>query len=99
MFERQTAAGEILGESAPRGEVQLVGFLELREVAFQARALGQQAENAALVEDVDVILPHHVIDGRQLLAVADQRGSQACDAILHAGTFSGTGSESAKPAR
>ena len=40
-----------------------------------------------------MVLPHHVIDGRELLAVAYQRGRQACDAVFHAGTFSGTGSD------
>ena len=73
VFEGDAAAGEILREAAPGGEIQLLGVLELGEVAFQARALGQQAEDAPLVEHVDVVFPDHVVDGAQLAAVADQQ--------------------------
>ena len=93
MFERNAAAGVILREAAPGGEIQLVGFLQLREIAFQARSFGQQAEDAPLIEHVDVVFPHHVIDGGKPLAVADQRGRQAREAIVHGPTPSRSRSE------
>src|SRR5713226_5221061 len=50
-----------------------------------------------------MVLPHHVIDGRELLSVADQGRREACHAILHAASLPvmerGIGMESAKPAR
>ena len=85
VFERDAAAGVILREAAPGSEVQLFGFLQLGEITFQARTLGQQAEDAPLIENVDVVFPHHVVDGRESLAVADQRRRQASEAVFHAG--------------
>ncbi len=100
MFKRNTPAGEILRETAPRCKIEFLRLFELRQIRIEARALGQQTEDPALIEHVDVIFPHHVVDGRQFLAVAYQSGSQACDTVLHdAATLKGTGSESAKPAR
>ena len=98
ILERHAAAGEILREAAPTGEIQLLGVLELREIAFQARTFGQQAEDAPLVEHVDVVLPDHVVDGAEFAAVTDQQRGQACEAIAHQCT-SGSRMESAKPAR
>ena len=83
VLERDAAAGEILRESAPGSEVQLLGFLQLREIAVQARAFGKQSEDAPLIEHIDVILPDHVIDGREPLPVADQSGREARDAVFH----------------
>ncbi len=94
MLERNATPGVILREAAPGCEIQLVGFLQLRQIAFQARTLGEQPEDAPLIEDIDVVLPHHVVDGRQLLAVADQRGSEAGEAIFHAATRQGIGTVS-----
>ena len=102
VFERNAAAGEVLRESSPGGEVQAFGFLQLRQISVEPRTFGQQPEDAPLIEHVDVILPHHVIDGRELLAVADQRGREAGEAIFHAAVLpgvSGIGIASANPAR
>src|SRR5262249_24081156 len=44
---------------------------------------GQKAEDAPLVEHVDVVFPDHVVDGAELTAVADQRGRQTGEAIAH----------------
>src|SRR5216683_2095175 len=99
MFERYAASREVLCKSNPRREIELVGFLELRQISVQARALGQQPENAALIEHVDMVLPDHVIDGREFLAIAHQRRSEAGHAVFHEAGLSGTGRESAKPAR
>ena len=63
VLERNAAVGEILREAAPGGEVELVGLLQLRQIAFETRPFGQQAEDAPLVEHVDVVFPDHVIDG------------------------------------
>ena len=98
-FERNAAAGEILREAAPGGEVELIGPLELRQVAFQARAFRQQAEDAPLVEHVDLILPDHVVNGGKLPAIADQQRSQAGDTVSHQAACSGMGTASANPDR
>src|SRR5437870_2665232 len=99
MLEADAASGEILGETAPRCEVEPVGLLDLREVTFQARTLCEQSKNALLVEDVDLILPHHVVDGRKALAVANEQGSQNCELVVHDCTLHGIGIESAAPDR
>ncbi len=96
------AAGEVLRKTAPTGEIQLLGGLELIEIAFQPRPLGQQAEDPPLVEHVDVVLPDHVIDGTQLASIADQQRRQTCETVTHqVWVLSplGSGMESAKPAR
>jgi hypothetical protein len=98
VLERDAAAGEVLREAAPGSELELVGGLELGQVAVQARSFGEQAEDAPLVEHVDVVLPDHVIDGAQLAAVPDQQRRQTCEAVSHQLT-SGSGMETAKPAR
>ena len=98
VLEGDAAAGEVLRKSAPGGEIQLLGVLELRQVVVQPRPLGQQAENAPLVEHVDVVLPDHVVDGAEPAAVSDQQRGQARDAIAHHLT-SGSGMASANPAR
>src|SRR5262249_20806349 len=98
MLERNAAIGEILSKSTPRGEVQLVGLLELLQIPFEARSLGQQPEDAALVEHADVVLPYHVIDGRQPFTVAHQDGRQTRKAVSHDGP-SGIGMATANPAR
>ena len=85
VFKRDAAAGIVLREAAPGGEVELVGLFQLREITFQARAFGEQAEDAPLIENVDVVFPDHVVDGRKPLAIANQRGRQAGEAIVHAG--------------
>src|SRR5580704_3491749 len=99
MFKRDAAAGVVLREAAPGSEIQLVGFLELREITFQARTFGQEPEDAPLVENIDVVLPDHVIDRREPLAVADQSGGQARQPIVHAATRQGMGMVTANPAR
>ena len=63
MLEWNAAPGVVLRKAAPRGEVELVGLLQLREIAFQTRTFGQQPKNAPLIQNVDVILPHHIVDG------------------------------------
>ena len=73
--------------------------LELREIAIQARALGQQLEDAPLVEHIDLVLPDHVVDGGKLAAVADQHRRQAREAVSHGVACPGIGIASAKPAR
>ena len=98
VFEGDAAAGEILREASPGGEIQLLGVLQLREVAVQPRTFGQQAEDPPLVEHVDLVLPDHVVDGRQLAAVTDQQRGKACEAVSHQCT-SGSGMASANPAR
>ena len=98
VLKRNATAGEILREAAPGSEIQLFGLLELREIAFQARAFGEQAEDSPLVKHVDVVFPDHVIDRAELAAVSDQRRRQACEAIAHQLT-SGSGIASANPAR
>src|SRR5260370_27743689 len=98
MLKRNAAVGEVLRESAPRREIQLVGLLQLRKITFQARTLGEQPEDAALVEHADVVFPHHVVDSRQLLAVAHQDGRETSEAISHDGAC-GIGIATAKPAR
>ena len=64
------AAGEILGESSPRCEIQFRGLLELGEIAIEARPFGEQSKNTALVEHIHVVFPHHVIDGGKPAAVS-----------------------------
>src|SRR6185369_9251570 len=83
-------------------EVEAVCLFQLREVSVQARTLCEQFENAALIEDVDVVLPDHVIDGRESLSVADQSRRKAGKAIVHdclPEMDSGMGTASANPAR
>ncbi len=99
MFERNAAAGIVLRETAPGGEVELVGSLQLREITFQTRTFGEQTKDAPLIENVDMIFPHHVVDGGKPLAVADQRGRQAGQTIIHAATRQGIGMVTANPAR
>src|SRR5271157_5034754 len=98
VFKGDAAAGEVLREPAPGSEIELIGGLELGEIAFQAGTLGQQPEDAPLVEDVDVILPDHVVDGAQLAAVSDEQGGQTCETVAHQLT-SGSRTETANPAR
>src|SRR5205807_8224841 len=64
MFEWNPAVGEVLGEPAPGGKVQLVGLFQLREISLEARTFGEQFKNAALVEYAHVVLPDHVVDRR-----------------------------------
>src|SRR5262249_21658162 len=98
VLERNAPSRKILRKPTPRREVQLVGFLELRQVTFQARTLRQQPEDPPLVEAVNRILPDHVVDGAQLAAVTDQQRRKACEAISHH-PASGSGTETANPAR
>src|SRR2546429_7058342 len=98
MLERNAAVGEVLSEAAPGCEIELVGFLELRQVSFESWSLGEQTENTPLIEHADVILPHHVIDGRQLCAVANQHGCQTGEPVSHT-TTCGIGIATANPAR
>ena len=98
VFEWNAAAGKVLRETAPACEVQLLGVLELVQVAFQTRPFGEQPEDAPLVEDVDVVLPDHVVDGRQLFAIAHQDGRQTSEPVSHEGAC-GIGIATAKPAR
>src|SRR5262249_37109485 len=100
MLKRNAPAGEILRKAAPGREIELVGFLKLAEIGVQPRSLCQQFENAPLIEHVHMILPDHVVDRRQPLAVPDQHGSQTCQPISHeVAALSGTGSASATPDR
>ena len=50
---------------------------------LQARTFGKQSENSALIEHIDMILPDHVIDGREALAIADQRRRQTGEPVFH----------------
>ena len=84
MFKRNSPAGIVLREPTPRRKVEFLGALQLRQIALQPRTLGQQPEDAVLVQNVDMILPDHIIDRGKPLPIADQRGRQARDAILHA---------------
>src|ERR1039458_750535 len=93
-----SAAGEILRETTPGGEIQFLGVLELGEVAVQPRTLGQQAEDSPLIEHVDLVFPDHIVDGGQFTAVTDQQRGKACEAVAHQCT-SGSGMASANPAR
>src|ERR1700733_13658523 len=62
MFKRYAASSVILRKAAPRSEVELVRLLQLRKVTFQARTFREQAEDAPLIQHVDVVFPHHVVD-------------------------------------
>ena len=84
MFERDAALGVILCESTPGGEVELLRFAKLTQIAFQTRSLRKQPEDPVLIEDVDLVFPDHVVDRRQLVAIADQERCQTCYAIFHA---------------
>src|SRR5271167_3444563 len=57
MFEGDAASRIILREPAPGREIQLLGSLELAQVAFQARSFGEQPEDALLIENVHVVFP------------------------------------------
>src|ERR1039457_3582383 len=98
-FERDAAAREVLREPAPGGEIQLIGALQLRQVAIQARPLRQKAEDAPLVEHVHLVLPDHVVDGRKLASVTNEQRRQTSQSISHAVTCAGSGIDKAKPAR
>src|SRR5579871_70016 len=98
MLERNAAIGKILRKTAPGGEVQFGGFLELREVAVEPRTFGEQLENAVLGQHVDLVLPDHVVNGRKPVAVADQDRRQACQPVPHDDACQGTGIASANPA-
>ncbi len=67
---------EVLRKAAPRGEIELGGFAQLDQITFQARAAREQLEDAVLVENVDLVFPDHVIDGREFAAIADEHGRQ-----------------------
>src|SRR5262249_55209584 len=84
MFERDAPSGEVLSEASPGGEVELFGLLELGQVAIQTRPSGQQPEDAALVEDVHMVFPHHVINRGKPLAVTNQGWGQTGDPVSHA---------------
>jgi hypothetical protein len=98
MLERNAAIGKILGEAAPGCEIQLVGFLELCKISFEPRPFSQQPENTTLIEYADVIFPHHIIDRRQLCAIADKHRCQTSEPVFHDDTC-GIGIAIAKPAR
>src|ERR1035437_7589131 len=98
VFEGDAAAGGILRETPPSGEIQLLGVLELGEVAVQSRTFGQQAEDPPLIEHVDLVFPDHIVDGGQFAAVTAKQRGKACEAVAHQCT-SGSGMASANPAR
>ena len=52
MFEGNAAIGEVLRKSAPGSEIEFVRSLQLREIPIKPRTFGEQAENAALVENI-----------------------------------------------
>src|SRR5260370_19952907 len=83
MLERDAELGVIWCEAAPGCDVGLVGLLQLGEIAFEAWSFGEEPEEAVLVEDVDLVAPDHVIDGREFAAIADEGRGQACDAVFH----------------
>src|SRR4051794_26645098 len=98
MLEGNAPIGEILRKSSPGCEVELIGLLELCQVAFEPRSFGKQPENAPLVEHADVVLPDHVIDRRELRAVADQDGRETSEPVSHEAAC-GMGIATAQPAR
>ncbi len=81
MLKRNATSRVVLRETAPGGEIELGGLLDLREIAVEAGTAGQKFEDARLVEDVDLIAPDHVIDGRQFVAVSHQRGGETGHAV------------------
>ena len=99
VLERDPACRIVLCKSAPGGEIELVGFLQLTEIAFEPRTFGKQAKDPVLVEDIHVIAPNHVINWRELAAVADEGGRQARDGVSHCAPRHGMGTVTAKPAR
>jgi hypothetical protein len=72
MLEGDAAIGEILSETAPGSEIEFVGPFQLRQVVLESGALGQKAEDTALVEHVDLVSPDHVVDGRKFSTISDQ---------------------------
>src|SRR5262249_31901872 len=99
VLKRNPPVGKVLRESAPRSEIQLFRLLQLRQVSFEPRPFSQQAEDSPLVENVYLVLPDHIVDGRQFTAVAHECGSEAGKAVSHQLTSCGRGMASAKPAR
>ena len=86
---------ESFGETQPRRPANL------REVRLKTRTLRQHREDAALVENVDLILPDHVVDRRETIPVTHQCRSQTRDPVLQdaASCEAGSGMATAKPAR
>ena len=89
MFKRDAASRVILSQPAPGGEVELGGLFHLCQVAIEARSAGEQFEDASLVEDVDLVLPNHIVDGREFVAVADECGREAGEFVVHSASFGG----------
>jgi hypothetical protein len=83
MIQTESGGRRSLGEAAPGGEVEFLGFAELEQVAVEARAFGEELENAPLIEDVDLVFPDHVIDGREAIAVAHERGGEDGEVVRH----------------
>jgi hypothetical protein len=88
-----------LREATPGGKVELGGLLELGEIAIEPRPFGEQFEDARLVEDVHLIFPNHVIDGRKPAAIADQHRGQTGQPVSHDAACQGMGMAKANPAR
>src|SRR5215472_11324389 len=83
MLERNPAPRKILGEPAPGSEIEFLRFLELREISIEPRAFCQQTKDPALIEHVHMVLPHHIIDWREFLAVANESRSEAGEPVFH----------------
>ena len=99
VFKLDAPAGEILGKAAPGRKVEFLRAFQLAQITVEARPFRQEAENTVLVEDVYLVLPDHVIDGRQLPPVTDEQRSEAGDPVSHEATRHRIGIANAKPAR
>src|SRR6476661_3416627 len=99
VLERNAAIGEVLRKTAPGSKIELLCTLDLLQIIFQPRALGEQPEDASLIKNVDLVFPNHVIDRREFLPIADEGRSQSSESILHECNRQGTSTETAKPVR
>lgn len=72
-----------LREAAPILKVELFGFKQLGQIAFKHGPLGHQSKNLRLVENIYMVFPDHVVDRRQSLPVAHQRGREDGGTIAH----------------
>ena len=86
MLKRDTAFSVTLCKPTPGGEIELVRLFELRQIAFKARALGEEPKDTALVQHADMILPDHVVDCGEPRAVADQDWCETGKPVFHGAT-------------
>src|SRR5688572_27534409 len=83
MLERYAARGVVLRKTAPRCEVEFLRFAELSEIALEPRALGKEPENTMLIENIDLVFPDHVINGRELVPIPHEERCQCRETVSH----------------